>query len=60
MTIEVVALVDVNGSRATKVFEFSNVETPETQECGSIAVINEDGDYVAEFRNWDYWRKTSD
>jgi hypothetical protein len=60
MQVEVVAQVLQNGSQITKTFEFSNVDNCETQEGGSIAIINEDGDYVAEFKNWDYWRKTGD
>jgi hypothetical protein len=60
MQVEVVATVNQNGSPVTKTFEFNSVDNCETQDGGSIAIINKDGDYIAEFNNWEYWRKTGD
>jgi len=59
MTIEVYVLNGIDS--APKVFAFADVGDIITDsESKILSIEDEDGNTLAEFRHWMYWRKTSD
>jgi len=60
MKIEVVLFVPP-GSGLNGDFTFENVDSIETDsDTKCISILDDNGEVMAEFRDWTYWRKLSD
>ncbi len=57
MKFEVVVTILKDGQPVDEKFPFEGDTPPETQDDESLLIENDDGDAVAVFRNWNYWRK---